>query len=308
MEFAWITLEKIASMFVLLLTGVISYRCGIIDSAANKRLSGLLLKVISPLLILMAYQIEFRKELLAGLGVVMFFSLVSFVVTIGFANLVIRSEKSKNPEIERMAAIYSNCGFIGMPLIGGLLGQEGIFYMTAYMTVYNLFIWSHGLISMCGTGSVKETLRRFVQPATIAIGIGLFLFLFRIKLPALLADSFQMISDMNTPVAMIVAGCSLAESDLLGALKNKRTYLISFLKLIVSPMLTLVILVLCRVDRMAALTVLVGAACPTGAMISMFALQYDRDSKYATELFTISTVLSAITIPLMMLVGDRLLS
>lgn len=307
MELAWITVGKIMEMFLLILVGVVSYRTGVIDSEANKRLSGLLLKVVSPVLILMAYQIDFKAELLTGLLMVMVFSAVSFGLTIGLANLLIRPGSSRNPEIERMAVIYSNCGFIGIPLINGLMGREGVFYMTAYMTVYNMFIWSHGLVSMCGAGSLRETLKRFVQPATIAIGIGLVLFLLRIRLPEVIFNPLDMLGNMNTPLAMLVAGCSLAESDLPGALKRRRTYLISALKLLVVPMLALVVPVLFHADRAVALTVMVGAACPTGAMVSMFALQYDKDSRYATELFTISTVLSLVTIPLAILTGNLLI-
>lgn len=307
MELVWITVEKIVEMFLLILVGVTAYKTGVIDSEANKKLSGLLLKVVSPVLILMAYQIEFREELLSGLFAVMVFSMISFVLTIGLANGMIRPGNSRNPEIERMAVIYSNCGFIGMPLMNGLMGREGVFYMTAYMTVYNIFIWSHGLVSMCGAGSVKETLRRFVQPATIAIGIGLLLFLLRIRLPEVIYNPLDMLGNMNTPLAMIVAGCSLAESDLMGALKRSRTYLISVLKLLAAPMITLIAPVLLHADRAVALTVLVGAACPTGAMVSMFALQYDKDSRYATELFTISTILSLLTIPFAILIGNMAL-
>lgn len=307
MELALITVEKIAEMFLLILVGVVAYRTGVIDSEANKRLSGLLLKVVSPVLILMAYQIEFKTELLTGLLMVMVFSVISFVLTIGLANAVVRPGSSRNPEIERMAVIYSNCGFIGMPLMNGLMGREGVFYMTAYMTVYNLFIWSHGLVSMCGAGNLKETLRRFVQPATIAIGMGLALFLLRIRLPEVIGNPLDMLGNMNTPLAMIVAGCSLAESDLLGALRRRRTYLISALKLLAVPMIALIAPVLLHADHAVALTVMVGAACPTGAMVSMFALQYDKDSRYATELFTISTVLSLITIPVVILIGNLVL-
>lgn len=306
MELAAITVEKILEMFVILLLGVIAFRTGIVDSAANKRISGMLLKIVSPAMIFMSYQIDFQPELVHGLIMMAILSSGSMLLAV-FLSLIIRRGKSVNMEIERMSIVYSNCGFIGVPLISGILGQEGVFYMSVFITVYNMFFWSHGLAQMSGTTNLKTILWKMCQPATFAIILGLICFLNGIRVPAVLGNSLQSVGNMNTPIAMLVAGCTLAESDLLGCMKRMRTYWISFLKLIVVPALTLVMLALVPVSRSVALTVLVGAACPTGAMTTMLALQFNKDSNYASELFTITTVLSLVTIPVVILLGSGIL-
>lgn len=303
MELAWITVEKIVEMFFIMLLGAAAYHYGVVDSAANKRISGICLKIVSPAMIFMSYQIEFQQELLRGLAITAACSALSMVLAIGVTKLMIRTGKSLDVEIEKISVIYSNCGFIGIPLIHGLLGREGVFYMTAYITVFNLLIWSHGLALMCGTGSLKATLQKFVQPATIAIGAGIVCFLLRIRLPEVIGNPLGMIGDMNTPLAMLVAGCNLAESNLLAAFRRPRTYYVSFLKLLLIPFLTALLLGVVGAGQTIALTILVATACPSAAMGTMFALQYQRDSNYAAELFAITTVLSLVTIPAVILMS-----
>lgn len=307
MELTFITIEKIVEMFLILLVGVIAFHTDIIDNQTNKRLSGLLLNVICPAMLFMSYQIEFQRERVQGLLLTGALALVSMVVTIVVVQFLIPSRDRANAEIERLSAIYSNCGFIGIPLINGIMGSEGVFYMTAYITVFNLIIWSHGLAMMTGSADLKTVLKQFVQPATVGIGLGIICFLARIRIPSIVAEPMDMVGDMNTPLAMLVAGCNLAESNLAAALKRPRTYWISFLKLLAEPLLAIGILAFMPVSLMVKLAVLVASACPTCAMGTMFALQYNRDSNYASELFAITTLLSLFTIPLMVLVGNLVL-
>lgn len=303
MELALITVEKIVEMFLIMIIGMAAFRFGVIDRAANQRISAVCLKIVSPAMIFMSYQTEFRPELLQGLLVTAAYSVFSIGLMLGVARLTIRPGKSPDVVIEKISTIYSNCGFIGIPLINGVLGREGVFYMTAYITVFNLLIWSHGLALMCGTKSLKATLHKMRQPAIIAIGVGVLCFLLRIRLPEVIANPLAMVGDMNTPLAMLVAGCNLADSDLFGAFARPRTYYISFLKLLLFPLLVALLLGVLGADQTIALTVLIATACPSAAMGTMFALEYQRDSKYASELFAITTVLSLVTIPLVILVS-----
>ena len=307
MELALVTVEKITEMFLIMLAGAAAFRWKILDSASNKKMSGLLLKVISPAMLFMAYQIEFEGERLRGLLVTMALSMASFAWTIILVNRWIPLKKHEDAAIEQMATIYANCGFIGIPLINGILGIEGVFYLTAYITALNLIVWSHGQAIMRGTMELKTALKNFIQPATVAIGLGIVCFLFRIRIPEILASPLKMVGDMNTPLAMLVAGGSLAEGNLLGALKKTRAYRISFLKLILIPVISILILSLVPAERIYVMTILVAIACPTAATGSMFALQYNKNSNYASELFIITTVFSLVTIPLMVLLAGWIL-
>lgn len=306
MELALITVEKIIEMFVIMMIGVLVVKAGIGDHSTGSKLSSILLSIVTPCMIIMSYQVDFDPELLRGLAITVGLSILSFVIAIAIAHFAIKD----NPDsaVEKMAIAYSNCGFIGIPLANAVLGSEGVLYITAYILVYNIFIWSHGVLLMKGSaGSLKETLKNLIQPSMVAIVVSLALFLLRIRLPAVIASPLDMVGDMNTPLAMLISGINLAESNLLHSLKRPSTYLISALKLLIIPLITVLMLRLFQPDQLISMTVIIAAACPTGAMGTMFAMQYHQNSQYSSELFTISTVFSLVTIPLIVLVSGMIL-
>ena len=308
MDLAYITVNKIMEMFLILMIGAMAMKTGLVDSGTSKRLSAVLLNVISPCVIIMSYQIEFDKELLIGLAVTAGLSAASFLLAILLSGLVIKSRGNPDMAVERVSIVYSNCGFIGIPLINGLLGAEGVFFMTAYITVFNILIWSHGIMLMSGkAGSPGAVLKNFMHPSTYAIGVGLFFFVTGLRLPEAVGNPLSMIGAMNTPAAMLISGMNLAESELLSCLKKPRTYMISVVKLVAVPLATLLLLASWRADRTVSITILTAAACPSGAMGAMFALQYGKDSGYASKLLAVTTALSLFTIPAVMLAGSAVL-
>lgn len=308
MDLAYITATKIIEMFIILLVGAGAYKAGIADEETGSRLTRILLNIISPCVILLSYQIDFDKERLYGLAVTAILSFVSFVIAIAVSKIAVSKKTGPDMAVERMSIVYSNCGFIGIPLIDGILGGEGVFYMTAYLTVFNLFVWSHGIMLMSGKSeSVKKTARSLINPSNAAIILGVFLFLTGIKLPEIIREPVGLIGGMNTPAAMLISGINLAQSDFLGGLKNKRTYIVSLSKLIAVPGLTLLLLMAAGADRSISITILTAAACPSGAMGTMFALQYKKNSQYASNLLTITTALSLITIPAIMAAASGIL-
>lgn len=308
MDLAYITATKIIEMFIILLVGAGAYKAGIADEETGSRLTRILLNIISPCVILLSYQIDFDKERLYGLAVTAILSLASFVIAIAVSKIAVTKKTGPDMAVERMSIVFSNCGFIGIPLIDGILGGEGVFYMTAYLTVFNLFVWSHGIMLMSGKSeSVKKTARSLINPSNAAIILGVFLFLTGIKLPEIIREPVGLIGGMNTPAAMLISGINLAQSDFMGGLKNKRTYIVSLSKLIVVPGLTLLLLMAAGADRSISITILTAAACPSGAMGTMFALQYKKNSQYASNLLTITTALSLITIPAIMAAASGIL-
>jgi len=127
MELAIITIKKITEMFLIMMIGMAAFRCRIVDGPANKRMSGLTLNVIAPVTMLMSYQIGFQPERLRGLAITLALSLLSYLWSILLVNLLLPMKKGREGAvaIERIASIYSNSGFIGIPLIGGIFGEEG---------------------------------------------------------------------------------------------------------------------------------------------------------------------------------------
>ena len=301
MDLAHITVNKIVEMFIIMLIGAAALKSGIADTGTSKKMSSILLNVITPCMIVMSYQMEFDRDLLIGLMVTVGVSGASFFLAILLSGILIKARENPEMAVERISMVYSNCGFVGIPIISGLLGIKGVFFMTAYITVFNILIWSHGIMLMKGRdGKLMSTIKNFINPSTVAIGAGILFFVKGIRLP-------EVVGAMNTPVAMLVSGMNLAESELLSCLKSPRTYMISAAKLLVIPLMTLLLLLAVRVDHAIAITILVASACPSAATGAMYALQYNKNSQYASKLLAVTTVLSLVTIPAVMLVGGMVL-
>ena len=173
MELAVITAEKISVMFIMALIGMICYRIGLISGHTNEKLSDILLLLVSPLLIFTSYQQAFDPEKLNGLLAAFFMAAVSHAVAIATAAFLVKKGRT-DWEVERISSIYSNCGFMGIPLVSALFGADGVFYATAYITVFNVLVWTHGVILMTGKQDFKSFLTALRSPCIVAVVLGLF--------------------------------------------------------------------------------------------------------------------------------------
>lgn len=299
--------NQILKMFLLMIAGYISYRTKLIDTQGNKALSNLLLMIISPCIIISSFQIEFTDSLLHGLLFSFLLAVLAHVIGILVSGVLFPSRTHPDSNVERFSCIYSNCGFMGIPLISGILGSEGVLYVTAYVATFNALCWTQGLVLMTGNTSWKQLKKGLTSPVMFGILIGVILFLTRIRIPSLLLDTIDYVAAMNTPVGMMVAGIALAETNILDALKNRRIYLITAVRLLVIPAILLAVLAFLPLNSTLLCTMLVAAACPTATTCTIFALRYDANYKYASEIFAMTTLVSLITIPLIVALAEPLL-
>lgn len=301
MELAIITLYKTFVMVILALMGVFCYRMRIVDETVNKKLSDLVLTLFTPVLLFTSFQKSFSKDLLSELVISVILSLVSFAVIWMICKCVVYRQDKDYAAVEHIALMYSNCGFIGIPMAQGIWGADGGFYMTSYVAIANFLLWSHGVIVMSGKKDVTSLRNVFTSPTILAIVIGIVCFLAQIRIPAIVKEPLDMIADMNTPVAMIVAGINIAQADLKHTFKKLRLYWLSFMKLLVMPMALIALFYLIPVGNEVKTVMVLATSCPAGVTGSLFALRYGKDAVYASELFAMSTIISMVTVPFMML-------
>lgn len=304
MELSIILLKQVMVMLLILVTGVVCHKKKMITKVGKQELSNVLLMIVNPIVIIMAYQVEFQQSLFRNLMISFGLSAVVYVLVIPLAKLFIRGQSTRTV-VERFALIYPNCGFFGIPLISAVYGAEGVFYLSAHMAVFQIFSWTHGLLLMRGKSDEKIPLTNFlkslISPAFIAPFIGLFLFLCRITFPEVLSTTFTYISGMNTPLAMLIAGLTLAESNLRQVFMQKRIYYIVFLKLLALPLaIMLVLMPFSGIDPMVATIAVLVTGCPTAVVGVLFAVRFERDAVYMSEVFASTTILCALTIPVIM--------
>lgn len=159
MEYGITILQQCAIMFIMLVIGFACYKGKWISQSGSKQLSSLVLNLANPLLVFLSYQTDFHAELLSGMLYSLLFSVISYALCIFFAYLVLPNKAGANARIERFSVIYSNCGFIGIPLVSGIFGTEGVLYLNSYITMFTLLCWSHGVMMMKGQRDFRSMKR-----------------------------------------------------------------------------------------------------------------------------------------------------
>jgi predicted permease len=301
MDLANITFYQILTMLVIMVMGFLCAKIKIIDEDMNKKLSTFLLLFVNPLVILMSYQRDFEIELLRGLMIAVGLAILLFAIALAVAHICFKDQDGRSLAVERYCAVYSNSGFIGIPLVLGIFGPIGVFYLTAQLTVSNLLMWSHGVAVMQGEKDFSLLKKALISPPLLATIIGCITFIIGLRLPDLLARPIEMVCNMNTPLAMMIAGVSISKANVGNIIKKKHVYQLCLVRLIVIPLIVIVVFSFFNVQATITGTLIIAAACPVAANAILFAYKYERDHLYASELFVASTLLSMLTIPLLVL-------
>ncbi len=299
--------NQLLKMFIIMILAFICFKLKIVNQEGNKAISNLLLMVVNPCLIITAYQIEYEPLLVRGLLISFAAAIAAHIIAILAAKLFIPAKNNPEYYLDRFGAVYANCGFIGIPLIYSVLGNEGVFYLTAYMTIFNIFTWTHGLSLLEGSFSAKQLKEGLSSPMVIATVIAIILFFLQFRIPGTVLDSMNYVADMNTPLAMMVAGFSVAQADLKKIFTNFHIYKISLVKLLVVPIAVTLLLYITRAGRDIAYTTLIAASCPTATTMTMMAIRYNKNYTYASEVFSFTTVLSMVTIPFVIFLAGFLI-
>lgn len=315
MALSLICVKQIAVMFILVALGLLCGRTSLIDKDTNSKLSAFVLEVVNPVLIFMSYQQEFNTELLKGLASSLLLSFISYFLMIGVLKLLYMKRDDNEAIIEKFAAIYSNCAFMGIPLINGLFGAEGVFYLTGYVTVFNIMVWTHGVILFGGKGT-KTSLKKVISsPAILATMLGLVSFAVKpllsgISLPAAITavtdtvlSAASYVGNMNTPLAMICAGVTISQTDIRSFIKCVGVYRAAALRLLFCPFLFWIVFRWFPIPETVFMVVLAAAGCPAAATETMFALRYKKCPEMSAVIFAVTTVLSALTLPLVVILG-----
>ena len=292
-----IVFNQVVLMFMLMLAGGISYKMKWINEDGVRQISNLLLFVINPMTMIGAYQTTFTMDKLQAL--VQGFIVSNVVLIIG---IFIISHVFKNYDgIEKYGLCFSNCGFMGIPIIKAVLGDGAVFYLSSYLVAVNLIVWTYGIYLVTHDKSYFSIKKAILNPGTISVLLGLIVFFSPVKLPPLLYEGVNTLGNLNTPLAMIVLGSYIAKMDLKELVLNVRMYMLSFIRLIVYPLGVLLLFIFLPEDLyIIKMTVLIASMAPAAVNTMIFAIQFDGDSKLGAGFVSLSSLLSLFTMPVIL--------
>lgn len=290
--------RQVGVLFVLMAAGFLCHRTRLLGERVIKGLVDLLVVVVTPCLIVRSFERPFAPNLLSGLLWALAAAVGAHLLGIA-ASFLFRDADKRRESVLRFAVIFSNAGFMGIPLEQALLGTDGVFFGAVYVAVFNLFCWTYGVVTMCGGLKDVRVRSLLVNPGSVGITLGLPFFLFSLHLPSVLDAPLGMIADLNTPLAMMVVGWYLAEADFRPVAACRSAWGAGALRLIAIPSVVLGALWLCRPPEPAmAIATVVAASAPVAALTTMLSARYGRDVPVSVGLVSATTLLSILTMPL----------
>ena len=217
---------------------------------------------------------------------------------LGFAGCRLLKLGDRAPLFELLVAVMNNM-FIGLPVVETLFGSQAVFYCSLSCIPFNVLLYTVGIYRLqggAGKGSIR--LKDIFSVPLLATLAALVIFLLHPPVPPVAKELVSTMSAATMPLSMIVIGSSLGSVSLLDAFRNWKLYVMCVIRLLLCPLLVWLLAGLVTEDLMLRATSTIIAASPSAVIISVLAIQYDRDVVFTSEGILLSTVFSMLTIPL----------
>lgn len=290
--------HQVLVLFILISVGFLCGKIKMLNENSVKSINDLVLYIVCPCVIINSFIRKFDKTMLEGLLVTAAAALFVMMLSILIAHFVFHDKNDTKNRVYKFATVFSNCGFISLPLQQALLGNEGVFYGAAYIAVFNIVMWTAGVYISSGDIKMLSPKKVFLNPCIIAVAVGIVIFVFSIPVPDIISEPIGYLSALNTPVPMIIIGFYLSQSKILDAFKNIKNFLCVGLRLVILPLISLGAFMLCGINGKVLIAALIATAASSAAATTMFAAKFGNDTSLSVNIVTMSTLLSVITMPL----------
>ena len=296
-------INSLFMIFIMIIPGIIFQKKGLIDANQSKGISTIVVNLTWPCLVIDAMQVEFSQKIFRSSQYIFVIVLLIFAITFAIAFLLVKMMKIKREQsgIFAFMLVFANTGFMGIPVINALYGKQAVFYASVIEMVNDIMLFTVGimLIQFSAGAKTKIRFKEFLTPGMIGVVIGYVMFLCNLKLPGFLGHSVNIIGAATTPLTMFVIGIQIGQLKLKELLGNWSIYVMSFVKLLIIPTITLLITRFIFVDTsLLAKVLIISFAMPVAACTTIFSQQYNADVGFATKGVLLSTVLSVATIPI----------
>ncbi len=305
-EYFLTVVQQIFSMALMVLVGFAIYKARMISEEGLKSMSNLLMKIVTPMILVSSFQRAFSGTLMLDWTAMFVVAALTYGVQMLLAWIFYRNPKAPAFAENRMSIVMPNNGFLAFPLMKALAGENGIFLGSTNVIILNILLWTYGVKHL--KSDEKINIKKIIlNPGVIATILGLLLFVSPVKLPTPVFNAIDAIGALNTPLAMIILGGLLAQTDLKKCLSQFGFYKISFIKLILLPIIMMFIFKLLPISGNVMLVSFICSVTPVATAVGMLSQLYDGDYRYATGSIIITTVLSAVTMPIILAIGSGIL-
>ena len=299
---SFLLFQQIVQMFLALIMGWAIVRSGLMKPSDSKVLSMLALYVIFPCTIINSFQIELTADRLQGMLLALLAAAVTHVIF--FILTALFKRPLRLTPVEQASVIYSNAANLTIPIVTAILGSEYVIYISMYVIVQQLLLWSHCRLLLSGEN--QFALKRVLLNVNIvSIAVGAALFFLQLPLPGIVRGALQSVGSMIGPLCMIVAGMLMGGVDFRALVRNPGIWKVAALRLAVFPLVVLCVLKWSGMARLVPdggtilLVSLLSSVTPSAASVTQLAQVYSGDGEYAGSINVVTTLLCLVTIPIM---------
>ena len=310
-----IILQQMGVICILVLIGVYLYNKKIIDGSNSQKLSAIVVDVCNPALILASILsgniTATRSDLITAIYLGAAFYLL--LVILGFVIPRILKSEPANRKFYNLITVYTNTGFLGIPIAKAILPDNAIIYVIVINVFYSLLFYTHGM-AVLHSGIDKNTgikrknpLLSILNPGTVMAILSLVVFWFDLTPPPIIANTIQYIGNATVFLSMALLGVSIARSSFFKSFKNIKIWLYIVLRMIIVPVVIVLVMKLLNFDNDATLALCLMAAVPAGSLPMIQAEKMGLDTELLSSSIAMTTFISIFSITALMSVISTLL-
>ena len=305
----------ILTLSLLLACGYLCRRIHLIDQPLSKGLSRLIMYLGQPMLIVASLagpENNPTNTALAWKSLIIGFVVHGLLALAAF--LICRHMKREaQTKIFEFSLVFANCGFIGFPLMDAIMNSKmGSFMGAFYFVSFHFFLWTWGIMILGRDRDdiVMTPRKAILNFGTIPCAIGIALYFLKpiFEVPPFLINFVDYLGGLCTPISVLVTGGLLATIPLRKMFLDKKLYLHSLIKLLILPLLFCVLARLCGLDGTFVLLITAMVGVPSASAVTMLAEIHDVEPGYASETVGMTSILSILTLPVVMMFAQWIIS
>ncbi len=306
------TLNQMAFLFTFIVIGYILSKLKLISDNAAGILSKLENYVFIPALVLGTFISNFTTEKLSTSWKLIVGCLILEIVVIAVSMVAVRfvAKGKYIRDIYLYGLCFSNFSFMGNAVVSTLFPDIFLEYIVFTLVLWTLiYVWGAPslLIGGAEVKGVKDRLKSFLNPMFFCMIIGMLIGIFKIPMPSFVDSAITSTANCMSPVAMLLTGMTIAKIDIKKVLRIKSIYVVSFLRLIVYPLLFIGFVKLVPLSETFVICAVASLAMPLGLNTIVIPAGYGKDTTMASGMALISHVLAIITIPVIFLIFDKVI-
>ena len=287
-------------LLLYLVFGIYCKRKNIIDDETKKKMIDLILKVTLPCLIFNSFNKTLTPEILRKTALAFAVSMMIALISLLLGKFIYNMYPPEKKSILKYCTLVNNSGFLGMPLVQSVFGDEGLLFASIFVIPNRIMMWTAGLSLFTEADFKTKVKNILLNPCIITVYLGMARRILDIPLPASIDTSIAKIGGITSPLSMMIIGTMLVHLNWRTLLEPAILYLTA-IRLFLLPLLTVVLTRAFHFDPLLTGVSLVMTGMPAGSTSALLAAKYGADEEFASRCIITTTVISLATAPLLML-------